>query len=105
MWGQTLIWRQTPFALTRQGKSLYDYPLNSPFDAGLRASPVYHDVKAILRCNGTLADVKDYYKGYEDRDFLDFCVSFYLAESQFDSHLNDAFELEKTRRQEADSKK
>jgi hypothetical protein len=59
----------------------------------------------LLRCNATLTDIKKYYNDEIERDFLNFCVAFYIAENEFNIHQNDAIESEKMRQMEKANKK
>ena len=52
-----------------------------------------------------MKDIKHYYDDKIDRDFLNFIVSFYIAENEKQIHENDAIESEKIRQMEKANKK
>ncbi len=94
------------FALSRNDIPLYDYELNAPVDTGLRYSREFVAIRALLLCNASLSDVKDFYeRGSLDDDFMKFVIRYYYADTAYKSHAHDAIELERMRRIEAERAK
>lgn len=79
--------------------------LFAPFSSGLSSNDLFIQIQSLLRCNATLSDIEKFYNDNLDKDFIDFCVTFYLAESQFNIHQNDAIQIEQMQRQEEANKK
>ena len=56
-------------------------------------------IRALLRCGASLTDLHDWYDGkLSDPNFLDFILSFYVADNQYNSHQKDALNLEEMKR-------
>lgn len=63
-------------------------------------------VKALLRCNASLGDIKEFYNsGSLDDDFVKFAIKFFYADMAYNTHAQDAVELERMKRVEAERKK
>ena len=59
-----------------------------------------------MRCNASLADIKEFYtSGSLDDDFVEFAIKYYYADMAYSTHTQDAVELERMKRIEAERAK
>ncbi len=58
-------------------------------------------MKALLHCNASLDDIREFYEnGRLDDDFIKFVIKVFYADTSYNSHTQDAIEIERNRRLE-----
>ena len=75
--------------MTREKNLLTDAELSEPVDLDLSANTLYTTIKALLHCNGTLNDIKEWWYGRDDPRITQLVTQFYIADSLYATHKAD----------------
>lgn len=103
-----ILMRRCPcFDLRRGGTLLTQIALYEPLLSGITSNPQFIEMKALKNVNASIAEYAHYVHGEFDKSLLQLLVSFYLAESAYNTHIEDSIkiQMENRRRIAADKAK